>query len=43
MVGQAIEVGEQLRVQRLRLVERDGRALGAPDDGAGEVQRGDGG
>src|SRR6478672_3101563 len=32
MVRQAVEVSEQLRIDRLGLVERDGGPLGAPDD-----------
>src|SRR5947208_16787916 len=39
MVGEAVEVGDQVRVQRLAFVQRDGGTLGAADHGASEVQR----
>src|SRR6185503_1059507 len=38
VVGEAVEVGEELRIERLGLVQRDGSALGSARDSAGEVQ-----
>ena len=42
MIGQAVEVGEQLRVERLAFVQGDRGTLGAADDRAGEMERGNG-
>src|SRR4051794_24165271 len=43
MIGQAVEIGEQMRVERFDIVQRNGRALGPPSHGSRLVQRGDGG
>src|SRR5690242_18423548 len=42
MVGQAIEIGEYLRIERLSFVQRHGCAFGTSYNGAGEVEGGDG-
>src|SRR5947209_3101016 len=40
MVRQAVEVGEELRVERVGLVQRNGGALGAANDRSGEMECG---
>src|SRR5439155_2747245 len=41
MVRKPVKVSEQLRVERLLLVQRNGGAFGSADDAAGEMQRRD--